>query len=171
MKPSNSQTQSQTNPRKNRLKVAFGPPFPTANNFSWIGIGFILEIEYKKPNPTKILHEHPKYNSKMVPGTCHVEVCEEKWELWSPSYGWLTALPEISYVQPAVPKLEISYSNCSTAVPRRLEPQGVLPHHTAVLLIVLHRLEPQGDERFLRTGTTSPFRGRKVTRVREYGQR
>ena len=151
MKPSNSQTQSQTNPRKNRLKVAFGPPFPTANNFSWIGIGFILEIEYKKPNPTKILHEHPKYNSKMVPGTCHVEVCEEKWELWSPSYGWLTALPEISYVQPAVPKLEISYSNCSTAVPRRLEPQG--------------------DERFLRTGTTSPFRGRKVTRVREYGQR
>ena len=27
--------------------------FPTANNFSWVGIGFIYETDYKKPNPTK----------------------------------------------------------------------------------------------------------------------
>ena len=31
------------------LKVAFGPLFPTANNFSCIGIGFMHERDYKKP--------------------------------------------------------------------------------------------------------------------------
>ena len=35
-----SPTQGQPNPRKNRLKVAFGPRFPTVNIFSWVGIGF-----------------------------------------------------------------------------------------------------------------------------------
>ena len=40
-KPTNSATQGQPNPRKVRLKVAFGPLFPTATNFSWVGIGFI----------------------------------------------------------------------------------------------------------------------------------
>ena len=41
MKPTNSPTQGQPNPRKSRLKVAIGPLFPTANNFSWVGAGFI----------------------------------------------------------------------------------------------------------------------------------
>ena len=38
--------------------MAFGPLFPKANNFSWVGIGFIQETDYKKPNPTKILRKH-----------------------------------------------------------------------------------------------------------------
>ena len=59
MKPTNSPIQGQPNPRKNRLKVAFGPLFPTANNFSWVGIGFIQETDYKKPNPTKFSAKHP----------------------------------------------------------------------------------------------------------------
>ena len=53
MKPTNSPTQGRPNPRKVRLKVVFGTHFPTANNFSWFGIGFIEETDYKKPNPTK----------------------------------------------------------------------------------------------------------------------
>ena len=35
-----SPTQGQANPRKKGLKVAFGPLFPAANKFSWVGIGF-----------------------------------------------------------------------------------------------------------------------------------
>ena len=35
-----------------RLKVAIGPLFPTANIFSWVGIGFMYETGYEKPNPT-----------------------------------------------------------------------------------------------------------------------
>ena len=41
MKPANFPTQGQPNPRKLRSKVAFGPLFPTANIFSWVGIDFI----------------------------------------------------------------------------------------------------------------------------------
>ena len=37
MKPTNSPTPGQPNPRKIRLKVAFGPLFPTANIASWVG--------------------------------------------------------------------------------------------------------------------------------------
>ena len=33
--------------------MAFGPLFPTANNFWWVGIDFISETDYKKPNSTK----------------------------------------------------------------------------------------------------------------------
>ena len=43
MKPSNSPTQGQPNPTKIRLKVTFGPLFPTANNCSWVGIGFVIK--------------------------------------------------------------------------------------------------------------------------------
>ena len=50
-KPTNSPTQGQPNPRKNRLKVAIGPLFPTANDFSWVEIEFISETDYKKPSP------------------------------------------------------------------------------------------------------------------------
>ena len=43
----------QTQPEKNyRLEVAFGPLFSNIKYFSWVGIGFIQEIDYKKPNPT-----------------------------------------------------------------------------------------------------------------------
>ena len=60
MKPTNFPTQSQPNPRKIRLKVAYAPLFPTSNNFSWVGIDFILvqETDYKKPNPNQILRKH-----------------------------------------------------------------------------------------------------------------
>ena len=42
LKPTNS-PQPKANPtqEKNGLKVAFGPRFPTANIFSWVGVGFI----------------------------------------------------------------------------------------------------------------------------------
>ena len=40
IKPTNAPTQGHPNPRQNRLKVAFGPFFATANNVSWVGIGF-----------------------------------------------------------------------------------------------------------------------------------
>ena len=54
MKPTNSPTQGQPNPRKNRLRVAFRPFFPTTSNFLGVGIGFIQETDYNKPNPTKL---------------------------------------------------------------------------------------------------------------------
>ena len=60
MKPTNSPTQGQPNPRKIRLKVTFGPLFPKVNSFSWVGNGFMQETDYKKPNSTKILHKHPR---------------------------------------------------------------------------------------------------------------
>ena len=53
MKTTNSPTQGQPNPRKMRLEVAFGPLSPTVNDFSWVGIGFIQETDYKKPKPPK----------------------------------------------------------------------------------------------------------------------
>ena len=53
MKTTNSPTQGQPNPRKSRLKVAFGPPLPTANNFSWVGIDFMQETNHKNLNPTQ----------------------------------------------------------------------------------------------------------------------
>ena len=46
-------TKGQPNPRKNRLKVAFGPLVSTANTFSWAGIASIYGTDYKKPNSTK----------------------------------------------------------------------------------------------------------------------
>ena len=36
-----------------RLKVAFGTLLLTASSFSWGGIDFMSETDYKKPNPTK----------------------------------------------------------------------------------------------------------------------
>ena len=62
VKPTNSPTQGQPNPRKNilsRLKAAVGPLFPTANTFSWVGIYFIEETKYKKPNPNQFFRKHP----------------------------------------------------------------------------------------------------------------
>ena len=47
------ETDEHPNPRQSRVKWHFGTLFPTANNFSWVGIDFILETDYKKPNPTK----------------------------------------------------------------------------------------------------------------------
>ena len=59
MKPTNSPTQGQPNPRKIRLKVALGPLFPTANYISWVGIDFIQETGYKKPNPINFSRKNP----------------------------------------------------------------------------------------------------------------
>ena len=61
VKPTNSPTQGQSNPRKNRLKVAFEPLFPTAYFFSWVGIDFIYETDCKKPNSNQILRKHVVY--------------------------------------------------------------------------------------------------------------
>ena len=63
MKPTNSPTQGQPNLRKIRLKEAFGRRFPTASIFSWVGIDFMEGTDYKKPNATKILREHPDTHS------------------------------------------------------------------------------------------------------------
>ena len=41
VKPTDSPTQGQPNPRKIRLKVAFRSFFPTANSFLWVGIDFV----------------------------------------------------------------------------------------------------------------------------------
>ena len=47
---------------KNRLKVAFGPLCPTANIFSWAGIGFMWETNrLREPQPKEILREHAVY--------------------------------------------------------------------------------------------------------------
>ena len=51
MKPSNSPTQGQPNPRKIRLKVASGPLFPTANIFR--GLGLVLYRKQTTINPTQ----------------------------------------------------------------------------------------------------------------------
>ena len=51
MKPTNSPTQGQPNPRKIRLKMAFGPLFATENIFSLVGIGF-RGNRLQEPNPT-----------------------------------------------------------------------------------------------------------------------
>ena len=82
MKPTKSPTQGQPNPRKNtgRLKVAFGSLFfSTANIFSLVGIVFMWETDYKKPNPNQILRQHPSNsNSKYTHTnnkTMRVHVC------------------------------------------------------------------------------------------------
>ena len=49
MKPTNSPTQRQPNPRNIWLKVAFGPRFPTTNNFSWVGVGLCRKQTTKNP--------------------------------------------------------------------------------------------------------------------------
>ena len=53
MKATNSPTQGQPNPRTSRLKVAFGPLFPTANNFSWVGIDLHRKQTTRTRNPTQ----------------------------------------------------------------------------------------------------------------------
>ena len=51
MKPTNSPTQ----PKKSccRLKIAFGPLFPTANIFSWVKIGFTYGRKQTTRNRTQ----------------------------------------------------------------------------------------------------------------------
>ena len=49
------ETDELPNPRKDiGSKVAFGPHFPAADIFSWVGIGYMWETDCKKPNPTKL---------------------------------------------------------------------------------------------------------------------
>ena len=59
MKPKNSPTQGQPNPKKIGAKVAFGPLFSHGKHLSWVGIGFIYETDYKKANPTKFSTNTP----------------------------------------------------------------------------------------------------------------
>ena len=60
IKPTNSPTQGQPNPRKIRLIVAFGPLFPTANIF-FRGLGLVLysKTKLKETWPNRILRKHP----------------------------------------------------------------------------------------------------------------
>ena len=62
MKPTNSQTRGQPNPRKIRLKRGIWATFSHSTNIlSWVGIGFILlcrRQDYKKPNPNEIIRKH-----------------------------------------------------------------------------------------------------------------
>ena len=53
--------------KKIRLKVAFGPLFPTANNFSWVGIDFIyLGNRLRETQPNQILRKHLTYSLKLA---------------------------------------------------------------------------------------------------------
>ena len=52
MKPTNSPTQGQPNPKKIRLKVAFGPLFPTAKYF-FGGLGLVLYRKQTARNQTQ----------------------------------------------------------------------------------------------------------------------
>ena len=63
MKPTNSPTQGQPNPRKNRLKVAFGTLFPTANNFSCVRIDFCIGNRLRETQPNQIVGKHPIYTA------------------------------------------------------------------------------------------------------------
>ena len=60
MKPSNSPTQGQPNPRKIRLEAAFGPLFPETNTWyflvgwDWFYVGNRLQETY----PNQILGKH-----------------------------------------------------------------------------------------------------------------
>ena len=63
MKPPNSPTQGQPNPRKIRVKVAFGPRFPTADNFSWVGIDFMQVFRLRETQPNQILREYPIFST------------------------------------------------------------------------------------------------------------
>ena len=56
-KPTNPPTQGQPNPRKIRLKVAFGPPFAAATFFR--GLGFISYRKQTARNPTQPNSLHP----------------------------------------------------------------------------------------------------------------
>ena len=63
MKPTNSPTQGQPNPRKIRVKAAFGPLFPTANNCRWVGIDFINREQTRTPTQPKFLRKYPTTNT------------------------------------------------------------------------------------------------------------
>ena len=59
MKSSHSPTQDQPNPQKNRLKVAFGPLFPTRNIFR--GLGLVL---YRKQTTRNLTQ--PKFSANTL---------------------------------------------------------------------------------------------------------
>ena len=68
------------NPRKNRLKVVFGPLFPTANIFSWwVGIDFIWETDHKKRNPTKFSGTHLEFLLKQLQQPSGTDISDWDW--------------------------------------------------------------------------------------------
>ena len=59
--------QPKANPTREILvKVAFGPLFPTANNFSWVGIGLCRKQTTR--NPTQPNSEHPNVDVNVIIG-------------------------------------------------------------------------------------------------------
>ena len=40
--------------------MAFGPRFPTANNFSWVGIDLYIGNRLQETQPNQILRKHRK---------------------------------------------------------------------------------------------------------------
>ena len=65
MKPTNSPIQGQPNPRKKWLKVTFGPLFPTANNFSWVGTDFYRKQTTRNPTETNS-PQTPEWHTKTM---------------------------------------------------------------------------------------------------------
>ena len=67
VKPTNPPTQGQPNPRKARLKVACGPLFFPCSKifFWWVGIDFVSETDYKKPNLTKFSANFGSFSEKI----------------------------------------------------------------------------------------------------------
>ena len=74
-----------TQPNKIRLKVAFGPLFPTTNQFSWVGIDFIQETGYKKPNPTKFSTPYSQPPTQRRPSEVCVCGCPQNVVMLLPS--------------------------------------------------------------------------------------
>ena len=67
MKPTNSPTQGQPNPRKTGSKVEFGSHFFSPQQIIFRGLGLISYRNHttRKPNPTKFSPKHP--NNASIP--------------------------------------------------------------------------------------------------------
>ena len=65
IEPTNSPTQGQPNPRTKWLRVAKMPLFPTANNFSWVGIDFIYQVGNRRQEtqPNQIIRKYSHVDS------------------------------------------------------------------------------------------------------------
>ena len=66
MKPTSSLTLGQPDPTKDRLQVAFGSLFPTANSFSWVGIAFIGN-RLQETQPNQFFRKHPSNGRNVIP--------------------------------------------------------------------------------------------------------
>ena len=145
MKPTNSPTQGQPNPRKNRLKVAFGPLFPTAKYYfvgwDWFQIG---NTEQTTRNPTQS-------NSPQTPLCIRVTFGLEaqKRDPYVPVRGSMCGTHEMQHTPPGrrISKLifsttgnrymEHQQTQSNASVYRKIWTSSLRRHHPSLLLGVL----------------------------------